>query len=172
MSGATFRTAALALVAVAVVAYFLLPAKGEAPAAVRAPGWTLKDPSGRTHCLADYRGQVLVLDFWATWCPPCRQAMPHVQRLHEQYKDRGVVVFGVNVADTGDPIRYMREKGFTYPLLLNGDAVAKRYQIVGIPTFVVIDRAGREVYRGSGFNKTMERQLTAAIEKALASFDS
>jgi thiol-disulfide isomerase/thioredoxin len=159
----------LALVVLAATLYFLVPA-GEEPG-TPASDWTLKDAHGRTHSLADYRGQVVVLDFWATWCPPCRAAMPHVQKLYEQYKDRDVAVFGVNVSESADPIEFMRTGGYTYPILLNGDAVAAAYEVSGIPAFVVIDRAGRLIYRAAGFDERREKQLIKAIEKALQSHD-
>lgn len=159
----------LAFAALAATLYFVLPA-GEEPG-TPAPDWTLRDAYGRTHSLADYRGQVVVLDFWATWCPPCRAAMPHMQKLYEQYRDRDVAVFGVNVSESGDPVEFMRTGGYTYPILLNGDAVAAAYGVSGIPAFMVIDRAGRLIFRTAGFDKRREKQLIKAIEKALASYD-
>src|SRR5262249_7371157 len=105
------------------------------------------------------------LDFWATWCGPCRAAMPGVQALHEKYKDKGVSVFGLNCWESGDAPGYMKEQKYTYGLLLNADEVAGKYGVSGIPTIYVIGRDGKVVYQSVGFEG--EEALEAAVKKAL-----
>jgi len=129
--------------------------------------WELKAPGGETRRLSEHRGKVVMLDFWATWCGPCKMAMPSVQKIHEEYEDRGVVVYGVNVFehDEAKAIEYLKDRGYTYGLLLGGDAVAKELGIQGIPAFVVIDREGRAAFSATGatnelwVRKTLDRLL-------------
>lgn len=134
-----------------------------------APGFTLQTPSGESVSLASARGKVVLLDFWAVWCLPCRAAMPHVQKLHEKFKDKGLVVLGVNTWEEAenDPAAYMKEHGYSYGLLLKGDETAKAYNVSGIPTFYVIDREGRITYAASGAGEQAEKALDEAIEAAL-----
>jgi thiol-disulfide isomerase/thioredoxin len=160
--------AGLVFVLLAGAAYFLfVPAGRDFDDGPPAPDFTLADLTGTPHTLSDYQGQVVLLDFWATWCGPCRQAMPHVQELWDTYRDRGLMVFGINVSDTADVAEFMRKQGFDYPVLLDGDLVANDYNVSGIPAFVVIDKSSRMVYRGSGFNWRSKRKLHAAIERTL-----
>ena len=130
-----------------------------------APDWTLKDPQGKEHKLSDYRGKVVVLDFWATWCAPCRAAMPGIQASHEKYGPKGTHVFGLNCWESGDAPGYMKEQKFTYGLLLQADEVASTYGVSGIPAIFVIGPDGKIIYRSVGFEG--EEALEAAIEKGL-----
>ena len=133
-----------------------------------APDWTLSDSRGRTHALKDYRGKVVLIDFWGTWCVPCRKTMPAIQSLHEKYKDRGVVVFGIAVADNeGDPIGYMKRNGFTYNLLLKGDEIAALYKAEVLPTLYIIGRDGRIAHAEYGYRENNKDELTAIIEQSL-----
>jgi thiol-disulfide isomerase/thioredoxin len=136
-----------------------------------APEWTLKDAEGKEVSLKSLRGKLVLLDFWATWCGPCRQAMPSVQKLYEKYKARPVAVFGVNCYERGpnvDPVGFMKKGGFTYPQLLQGSDVARTYKAVGIPTFYLIAPDGKILLAFSGFSASGEQQLEATIERELA----
>ena len=134
------------------------------------PDWTLTDGDGRPTTLSDYRGKVVVLDFWATWCPHCRKAMPAMQRLRDTYGSRGVEVFGVNCRDRGDvdAAAFVAQRGFTYPVLVDGNKIAPQYRVRGIPAFFVIDREGRLVHSQSGFSAEGEARLAQVIEQYLA----
>jgi thiol-disulfide isomerase/thioredoxin len=133
-----------------------------------APDFTLKDPSGKEHKLSEYRGKIVVLDFWATWCGPCQMAMPGIQAVHEKFKGKGVEVFGVNCWESADPAAFMKDKGFTYGLLLKGDDVAKDYRVSGIPTFYVVGPDGRIIYSAIGADPSLEETLGNLIEARLA----
>jgi peroxiredoxin len=143
-------------------------AKGLLAVGSAAPDWTLTDPEGRPHSLKDYRGKVVVLDFWGTWCVPCQKTMPALQRLHEKFKDRGVVILGIAVGDReGDPAGFMKRQGFSYGLLLRGDDVATAYQAVVLPTVYVIGADGKIVHAEFGFREKAEEGLTAVLERHL-----
>jgi len=128
----------------------------------------LSDPSGKEVTLASLKGRVVLLDFWATWCGPCKQAMPSIQKLHEKYKDQAVTIIGVNCWERGDAPAYMKKKDFTYTLLLKGDELATAYGISGIPTFILIDGEGKVIHAASGFSDGEEEHLAEMIDKALA----
>ncbi len=130
-----------------------------------APDWTLKDGDGVEHSMTDYRGQLVVLDFWASWCPHCKNAMPAMQRLHDDYKDRGVAILGINCRERVgvDPVEFVRESGFDYPILVDGGTVAPRYRVQDIPAFFVIGPDGRLLYRSSGFGAAQEQKLEQYI---------
>jgi thiol-disulfide isomerase/thioredoxin len=132
-----------------------------------APEWELRDADGKVHKLSDYKGKLVLMDFWATWCGPCKLAMPGVQRLHEAHKEH-LVVFGINFAESGDPKAYMEKKGFTYGLLLKAETVAQEYKVSGIPAFYLIDTEGKVLYAATGYNSGTERQLEAQIKAALS----
>lgn len=132
---------------------------------IPAPDFTLKDPEGNTHTLSDYRGKIVVLDFWATWCAPCLMVMPKLQEVHEQFKDQDVVVMGVNAWENGDPAALMKEKGFEYLLLLGGDAAAADYDVTGIPTMVVVDQNGVIVDRHVGADPQIKTKLAETITR-------
>jgi len=137
-----------------------------------APAFELATPSGDKVELAALRGRVVVLDFWSTWCGPCLRAMPALQQIQERFAGRRVSVLGIDVWQDrdpdGDPVETMRERGCTYPLLLNGDDVAKRYHVTAIPTLYVIGADGRIAHVEEGFDEELMETLTAVIEKALA----
>lgn len=138
-------------------------------AGTEAPPWELKTAGGTLVRLADLRGNVVVLDFWATWCGPCKMAMPKVQELHAEFQDRPVKVFGVNCLEDegGDPGGYMKSKSYTYGLLMKGDDVAQAYHVPGLPTFYVIDGEGRVVYTavGAGQEEELKKAVIDALDK-------
>jgi thiol-disulfide isomerase/thioredoxin len=138
-----------------------------------APEWTLKDTEGKEHKLSDYKGKIVLLDFWATWCPPCRQAMPGVQRLHEKFKDQPVVVIGVNTSEGPgkDPAKYMKDQKFTYGLLLNGETLGDKYNISGIPAFFLIGPDGKLLWTEVGYNPASEKEVAGIIDKTLKSME-
>ncbi len=109
-----------------------------------APDFTLERIVGDSVQLSQLRGKVVLLDFWATWCAPCRYDMPHVQALYEELGERGLAVFGVSSEPRERAQAYLDQNGFTFPSLIDGGMrAAALYQIHAIPTFIVVDRRGR-----------------------------
>lgn len=117
-----------------------------------ASDFTLADPDGLLHRLSDHRGRPVILNFWATWCPPCRAEMPSMQRAHETLVKEGIVLIAVNVGDDIDSIdEFLAVLPVTFPLPLDRDGqVAARYPMRGLPTTFVIDPNGRIVLRAVG----------------------
>ncbi len=134
-----------------------------------APAWTLKDSDGKDVKLSDYKGKVVVLDFWGSWCPPCRAAMPGIQKLHEKYKDRGVAVVGMNFERNAaaNPAKFMKDNGYTYNLVLKADTIADKYKVNGWPTFYILDKQGKVLWSAVGHDPSHEEQMAKVIEEAL-----
>ena len=135
--------------ALAVVCASALAASSQSPA----PGFKLSGRGGKTIDLAQYKGQVVMINFWATWCGPCRQEMPLLQDIYAKYKPMGFTLIGVNVEpSTGDPEGWLNKlpKPVTFPMAYDVDSkVSKLYNVAGMPTTVFIDRKGnvREVHK-------------------------
>jgi len=118
---------------------------------VSAPDFSLSDLSGREISLKQYRGNVVILDFWATWCMPCRVSIPELGKLHEKYRDKGLVVLGISMDDreqfTNEHLRAFRDKfGITYKILRYNINVIRDYfgeGSIAIPTMFLIDRKGK-----------------------------
>lgn len=147
-----------------------------------APAFTLKDFEGKEHTLDEFKGKVIVMDFWGTWCLPCKIAMPAVQKVHEKFAGKDVVVIGMNFESnpSADPEKFKKEKGYTYMSLAHAETVAGNYKVSGWPTFYVIGKDGKVVWGSKalvpppgGTNKQeelvkyLEDNLTLAVEKAL-----
>lgn len=117
-----------------------------------APNFTLKAGDGDNKRLSEYRGQVVMLNFWATWCAPCRQEMPHLNELFQTYESMGFVILGVNLDEQKRrAISLSDELGVAYPNVFDSNKqVSRLYQIDAMPTTVLIDRDGRirHVHKG------------------------
>ena len=159
---------ALALFPCSLCSSFLSPSSPPSDAGTAgqalAPDFTLERLGGGSVTLSDLRGQVVVVDFWASWCGPCVESMPHLQELHERYAGQGVVVLAVNVEEPDERVaRFVEEGGYTFTVLLDRDgAVAEAYGVWGIPYTVVVDREGglHTVFAGpEGAEEEVQRQL-------------
>jgi thiol-disulfide isomerase/thioredoxin len=128
--------------------------------------FTLADLAGKSKRLSGFKGKVVLIDFWATWCGPCRMEMPEIEKLHARYRADGLVVLGINCSES--PTRagaFVDKYDYTFPILLDRDgAVARLYGIDGIPTVVVIDRKGNVAAHLVGARSG--DQLVAALQKA------
>ncbi len=110
-----------------------------------APDFTLRTLDGKQVTLSDLRGRPVLINFWATWCPPCRLEMPAMQRVYERHKDEGLVILAVNYRETEEQVRpFVEELGLTFSILLDRDGnVANQYRVLGLPTTYFVDRTGR-----------------------------
>jgi thiol-disulfide isomerase/thioredoxin/predicted negative regulator of RcsB-dependent stress response len=142
----------------------------------QAPEFQLADLGGKTVKLSDLRGQVVVLDFWGTWCPPCREELPHIQALHASYAGRGVRVIGMNYEQPEEDAARMRlvrdfvaSNNYTFPVLVDHEFTAgEAYGIEAFPTVVVVDKTGRIRYRNEGFSPGIAEIIRAQVDSLLS----
>jgi len=134
-----------------------------------APGFTLKSNRGENVRLAEQRGQVVMLNFWASWCAPCRKEMPLLDELYQRYQSAGFVLYGVNVepdASAGDKL--IKDLQVSFPVLYDSDSIAsKAYGVNAMPTTVVIDRDGVIRYINRGYRSGDEEKYREQIKELI-----
>lgn len=113
------------------------------------PDFTLADPAGKKVAFKDYRGKLVLLNFWASWCVPCREEMPAMERLYDQYKNKGFTIVAVNVKDSRkDALAFLKELKISYPVMLDPDGeVGLLYGAWGLPTTYLIGPKGEGLAR-------------------------
>jgi peroxiredoxin len=141
-----------------------------APLAARsAPDFTLRSAEGPAVRLQEQRGRVVMVNFWATWCGPCRQEMPHLNRLYGRYRDAGFTLLGVNIdEDQGKAVSLASRLGLQFPVLLDTDKkVSRLYDLSTMPSTVLIDRDGRVRYVHLGYREGYETTYDKQIRELL-----
>jgi len=117
-----------------------------------APDFTLPDLNGHKVSLSDFRGKIIILDFFTTWCKGCRMLIPSLNRLYQKYKDKNVLILGISLDgfSTPEPLsKFLQEEGITYPLLIGNEEVVRKYGGISIiPYIVIIDTQGK-IYKVS-----------------------
>jgi peroxiredoxin len=179
--GRVTRRAALLAGVVAIGAAFAGHASGRAldkplqavESLPKAPALILTDEEGKkTWRLSELRGKVVLVNFWATWCPPCRKELPSMERLWRQFKDAGLVVLGVNVGETGDEVFAFSnglETPLTFPLLLDEESrVAQSWPVTGLPTTYLVDKQGRIAFRAIGGREFDSPAIVQQVRELLA----
>ncbi|MGD8831925.1 MAG: TlpA disulfide reductase family protein [Pseudomonadales bacterium] len=134
-----------------------------------APDFTLKSLEGSNLRLDEYRGQVVLLNFWASWCGPCRQEMPLLDRLHHRYEDTGFAVIGVNVEGDAAPAQgIVDQTQVTFPILIDdGQKVSEMYNLQAMPSTVVIDRDGVVRYIHLGYKPGDEAKYVEVVKELI-----
>lgn len=141
-----------------------------ASAPVAAPAFALADLSGQRVSLASLSGKVVLLNFWATWCVPCRTEMPGMERLWQRYRDRGLAIVAVSVDEEGDTriANFVRRLHLSYPILLDPRSeAAERYEVSGLPATYLIDAKGRLIGRMVGSREWDSQEAVSLIEQLL-----
>ncbi|MDP2932391.1 MAG: TlpA disulfide reductase family protein [Chloroflexota bacterium] len=132
-----------------------------------APDFTLLDLEGNRVTLSDFRGKVVFINFWASWCPPCRAEMPDIEAVYQKYKDKGVVVIGIDIMEPEDVVRqFVRQGGYSWTFVLDSTGeIARDYRIAAIPTSFFLDKDGiiKTTYIGAMTQRAMESKLAEAM---------
>jgi peroxiredoxin len=118
-----------------------------------APDFTVRTPDDRELRLSDFRGKVVFLNFWATWCEPCREEMPAMEHLYRTYKDRGLVVLAVSLDSQGASVvrPFAKQLNLTFPIGLDPRmAIREQYGVWAVPSTFIVDRAGKRVLFANG----------------------
>jgi peroxiredoxin len=127
--------------------------------------FTLKDPSGKSWTFSDLRGKVVLVNFWATWCPPCRKEMPDLETLYERFESKGFVVLGISDEEAATIEPFIRERKVSFPVLLDpGRKVNDAFVVEGIPKSFVYDRQGKLV--AQSIDMRTQKQFLEMLEKA------
>lgn len=160
-------TQMLRVVLLSVALYGTAGAEVEGPA----PDFALKSESGANLRLSEFRGEVVMINFWASWCGPCRQEMPLLDELYSQYKPLGFTILGVNVEEDSSKAKEVLEDiPVSFPVLFDTDSkVSKLYNVVAMPSTVLVDRDGnmRYLHRGykPGYEDAYQEQVRALIRE-------
>jgi len=131
------------------------------------PEFSLTSLSGEEVSISDYRGKVVFLNFWATWCPPCRAEMPSMQEVYERWEDKDFEMVAVNLREDNKTVeKYMEEGGYTFPVLMDKEGqIGGLFGVTGIPTTFMVDKEGRLIARLVGTREWDVPEFEALLEK-------
>ncbi len=133
------------------------------------PAFVLPNLNGEDISLADFEGKVVVLDIWATWCPPCREEIPFLIELYDEFEEQGLEIVGIGLDQGGatDIAPFVDKNGIDYTILVGNRSVAGAYQVSGIPTTFIIGRDGRIAAKHVGFANELRPEMRSEIETLL-----
>lgn len=134
-----------------------------------APDFTLKSNSGENLKLSEYRGEVVMINFWASWCGPCRQEMPLLDELYKNYQPLGFTILGVNVEENPQKAKsLLKDIPVSFPVLFDTDnTVSRLYDVVAMPSTVLVDRAGNVRYLHKGYKPGYEQSYQEQIRSLI-----
>ncbi|MEP7245104.1 MAG: TlpA disulfide reductase family protein [Gammaproteobacteria bacterium] len=160
IAGITARTVVALLVALPALAM-----KSSAPA----PDFSLEARGGKTINLSQFKGQVVMINFWATWCGPCRQEMPLLESIYKQYNKAGFTLLGVNVEPDSKPAEdWLKQTPVSFPVLFDKQSkVSKLYEVSGMPSTVIVDRKGKVRVIHHGYKPGDENEYMTSIRALL-----
>ena len=133
-----------------------------------APDFTLKTLEGQEIVLSGLKGKVVLLDFWATWCGPCKESIPHLIQLYKNYQEKGFELIGMSMDKAGEAEmvgRFVNSMDIPFPILMTPEGVARSYKVTGLPTTILIDREGKIREKIVGYNSAISQQIAARVEE-------
>jgi len=131
------------------------------------PDFTLEGLDGNQYSISQYRGRVLIVDFWATWCGPCKVEIPFLEDLYSQYKDKGLTVIGVGLDNPFALEKFHNDMDMNYNVLKGTQQIAQKFGIRGIPTTYILDKEGRIARKFVGFNPALKQTFDALVQSLL-----
>jgi thiol-disulfide isomerase/thioredoxin len=130
--------------------------------------FTLYSIDGVEYTLSEFNGQVVIIDFWATWCPPCRNSIPAFIKLYEKYHEQGFTILGISLDNDEQALRdYSKQMKIPYPVLVGNKEIAKAYQVSGIPKTIFLDKKGNVRKTQVGFAPELEVQFDQLVNSLL-----
>jgi peroxiredoxin len=137
--------------------------------ATPAPDFSLKTQSGDPLSLTDQRGKVVMINFWASWCPPCLKEMPLLDEIYNTHKDNGFTLLGINIEqDTTEAKRLIKELDLSFPILFDpNNQVGKQYNVRAMPTTVVVDQTGTVRFVNHGYRPGDEEKYEAQVRELI-----
>ncbi|MBI5681605.1 MAG: TlpA family protein disulfide reductase [Deltaproteobacteria bacterium] len=131
--------------------------------------FTLKSLDEKMVSIKDFRGKVILLNFWATWCPPCKFEMPEMESLYKKYKDKGLVMLAVDIQESPNTVKkFIQKNGYTFTVLLDSDGdVSRLYNAVYIPITYIIDKNGKLIGKAAGAREWSGAPINSLIEELL-----
>jgi len=138
----------------------------------KAPDFSATDLDGNTIKLSEISGIVIVLDFWASWCIPCKKSMPHLAELYNKLKDTSFTIIGINLDDDKDKILSFQKsigKEIPFPIIFNKDSkLPTLYNVEGMPTTIIIDKKGTIKFKETGFDNDLKEKMDKIISELLS----
>jgi len=136
-----------------------------------APDFALKDIRGKDVRLSDYKGKVVLLEFWATWCPPCKETVSTLVEVKKKYADRGLIILGISIDDGENLsrrlVKFSDDHKINYSILLSDGNVENAYKVASIPKSFIIDKEGKIVNSHMGYTDRLQTTISEEIDKIL-----